>query len=243
MKSYAHTVTILVSKGAIVAGDVLEIVGDSRCALSIFRKGGSQAAYNEQLDELELLEELIEIMDAVASIGAFVFFRWVRRDLIKEADSLSNFEDIMDFGLSPEALRRVWASLGTCDVDVFATLHNAVLPRFISRHLTHTAEASDAFSVSWSHDRMYISPDFSRGFIQKVLDKIERDNATVVSVVPHWPRKRFWVRLASAAWSDRIAARISIPPDALVPNAANASFCYFGARFDSPLMAFATCAL
>ena len=240
MKGYAHTVRTLVSKGVITAGDVLEIVGDSRCALSIFRKGGSQAAYDEQLDELQLLEALIEILDAVASVGAGVYFRWVRRDLISEADALSKFVDIMDFGLSEDAFLHVRNELGPCDIDAFAAPHNAVLPRFFSRHLTHSAEATDAFSVSWAHARLYILPDFSRGFIDRVLDKIERDNASVICIVPNWPRKRFWVRLSSSAWAERIVSRISLPPDSLVPHAANAGSCFFGNRFDSPLMAFAT---
>ena len=243
MKGYAHTVCTLVSKGAIVSGDVLEIVGDSRCALSIFRKGGSQAAYDEQLDELSLLEALLEILDGVASVGALVFFRWVRRDMIGEADALSKLVDVMDYGLSREALHQVWSTFGTCDIDAFAAPHNAVLLRFYARHLTPTAEASDAFSVSWSNARMYILPDFSRGFIEKVLDKIERDNASVVCIVPHWPRKRFWARLISASWSERIVARIWLPPSALIPHAANAHSCFFGTHFDSPLLAFATRAL
>jgi len=68
MRGYAHSVRTLVSRCALAAGDVLEIVGDSRCALSIFRKGGSQASYDELLDKLPILEALIYILDAVGSI-------------------------------------------------------------------------------------------------------------------------------------------------------------------------------
>jgi len=240
MRGYAHVVRTLKSKAALSPADIIEIVGDSKCASVIFKKGGSQACYDEQADELLLLEALIEILDSAGAVGAEVLFRWVRRDLLSGADALSKFKDIMDFGLSPIAFRRVCDLLGTCDVDAFAAPHNAVFPRFFSRHETHDAEATDAFSVSWTYGRFFILPDFGRGFIDRVLDKIERDNASVVCIVPHWPSQRFWVRLQSPAWARRIVAKLTLPPDSLVPHAANARFCFFGARFDSPLLAFST---
>ena len=91
----------------------------------------------------------------------------------------------MDFGLLVNALARVWAHFGACDIDAFAAPHNNVLPRFFTRHETHNAEATDAFSVTWSRDRLFILPDFGHGVFDKILDKIERDNASVVCVMPH----------------------------------------------------------
>jgi hypothetical protein len=233
----------LVAKKVLGMSDVIEIVGDSKCASCIFSKGGSQASYDETTGELLLLEALIEILDAAAHVGAEVRFRWVRRDLISEADALSKFEDIMDFGLSSQAFQLVCDRLGTCDIDAFAAPHNAVFPRFFSRHVTNTAEATDAFSVSWSRYRLFILPDFGRGFIDRVLDKVERDNASVVCIVPCWPRHRFWERLASPSWTRRITAKLTLPPASLVPHAENKCFCFFGDSFDSPLLAFATRAL
>jgi len=240
MRGYAHTIRTLVSKKAIGPTDVIEIVGDSKCASCIFRKGGSQASYDETSDELLLLEALIEILDVAASVGAEVRFRWVKRDLIREADALSKFKDIMDYGLSPFAFSRVCEHFGTCDVDAFAAPHNAVLPRFFSRHETHSAEATDAFSVSWSQGRFFILSDFGRGFIDRVLDKIERDNASVVCIVPCWPKQRFWSRLASPSWARRIVSRLNLPPGSLEPHAENKRFCFFGDHFDSSLLVFST---
>jgi len=53
------------------------------------------------------------------------------------------------------------------------------------------------------------STGLCRGYItiDRVLDKIERDNAAVVRIVPHWPRNRFWSRLALVAWSGRLYPR------------------------------------
>ncbi len=47
MLGYGHTVRLLAERGALTATDVLELVGDSKCAECIFRKGGSQAGYVE----------------------------------------------------------------------------------------------------------------------------------------------------------------------------------------------------
>lgn len=101
----------------------------------------------------------------------------------------------MDFGLTAFA-SRVWDHFDTCDVDSFAAPHNS-LPRFFSSHDTHTAEATDVFSVSWSSARFFTLTDFWRGFIDWVLDKIERDNASVACIVPIWSRQRFWLMLLS----------------------------------------------
>ena len=52
---------LLEVRGVLTAEDVIEYVGDSKCAEAIFRKGGSQADYDEAADELPLLEALLDI--------------------------------------------------------------------------------------------------------------------------------------------------------------------------------------
>jgi hypothetical protein len=37
------------------------------------------------------------------------------------------------------------------------------------------------------------------------LDKIERDNAVAVLIIPVWPHKPWWQRLRSGAWGARVA--------------------------------------
>ena len=206
MLGYGHTVRLLVARGALAAADVLELVGDSKCAECIFRKGGSQAGYVEQEDSLSLLEALLDIHASIGGTGCEVRFRWTRRCNITEADELSKYIDPMDFGLKPRALDGVQRRLGQFDVDRFAAPHNHVCARFNSLFETPTAEAADAFSVSWAEGVSFILPEFAVSFIERVLDKIERDNAAVVCVVPWWASKSFWRRLHCAAWQERIQA-------------------------------------
>ena len=52
MRGYAHVGKLLEVRGVLTAADVIEYVGDSKCAEAIFRKGGSQADYDETADEL-----------------------------------------------------------------------------------------------------------------------------------------------------------------------------------------------
>jgi hypothetical protein len=84
----------------------------------------------------------------------------------------------------------------------------------------------------------YILPEFSQSFIDRVLDKIERDNANAVVIVPMWPSKPFWRRLHSGAWRERIAAKLTLPGSALLPHPLNSDFCFFGRVFDSPIVGF-----
>ena len=240
MLGYAHTVKSLVASGVLRRGELIEIVGDSKVAAVIFAKGGSQANYDPDADELLLLEVLLDILAAVASAGCEARFRWVRRNELQGADDLSKYEDSHDFGLKPWAMRRVGSRLGPWDIDRFAAPHNAICARFNSMFHSHLAEAADAFAQSWAHGVSFILPEFSEGFICRVLDKIEADNAAVVCIVPHWPAKRFWRRLHCTAWRERIARSVTLPSRVLAPHDANAQFCFFGASFDSPLLAFRT---
>jgi hypothetical protein len=47
-------------------------------------------------------------------------------------------------------------------------------------------------------------------------------------------------RLHCTAWAERIAQRLTLGADSLVPHGPNQSSCFFGARFESFLLAFRT---
>ena len=238
MRGYGHVTRTLAHHGVLGPGDVLEIVGDSKCADRIFAKGGSQADFDEASGELLLLEALLDILRVASSTGCHVTFRWVRRRSLAAADSLSKYRDRMDFGLAPWALARVFSQLGACAVDRFAAPHNHVCARFNCLFESEGAELGDGFTANWSRDMNYILPEFSQSFIDRVLDKIERDNANAVVIVPMWPSKPFWRRLHSGAWRERIAAKLTLPGSALLPHPLNSDFCFFGRVFDSPIVGF-----
>jgi hypothetical protein len=248
MIGYLHGVRTLVRLGKLRRGDLIEIVGDSKCASTAFLKGGSQAGYDEANDELPILENLLAIFTIASENGFEVRMRWTRRHNIADADALSKYVDRHDFGLRPSRLREVVCALGWPEdalrgpewVDRFASPHNNVYPRFVCQFYADAVGAigADAFSTCWRQGLSYVLPDFS--LLDNVLDHIERHDAVVLCVVPYWPSRRWWWRLHSGAWADRIVAWAEIPSDSLVAHPVNAAHCFFGHAFDTRLFAFRT---
>ena len=149
-------------------GRLVEIVGDPQCASYVFAKGGSQVVEPES-GLLFLTDTLIAILEAAKRGGFDVRFRWVKRELVQDADNLSKFVDRMDF------------SLGKRGSSASPT----------------RAEAVDALAQDWGLDRSYILPDFYA--VGKVLDHIERSNAIATLIVPEWPAEQWWHRIWSGA--------------------------------------------
>ena len=216
MTGYRHTVdTLSQNHPDAIRGRLIEIVGDSQCASYIFANGGSQVVEPES-GLLLLTDTLLAILEAAARGGFDVRFRWVKRELVQDADDLSKFVDRMDFSLDKLWFRRVTIAYGSCDVDRFAAAHNTKCARFNSMFDAVGAEAVDAFAQDWGSGRSYILPDFYA--VSKVLDHIERWNATATLIVPEWPAESWWHRIWSGAWSKRIRRHEHLPGEALVPN-------------------------
>lgn len=75
-------------------------------------------------------------------------------------------------------------------VDLFATRLNTQMRRFMSFRPEPEAEVIDAFSVSWADLDFYAFPPFS--IIARVLQKVQRDQASGVIVVPDWPTQPWY---------------------------------------------------
>ena len=216
-------------------GAVVEIVGDSLCCHCIFENGGSQVV-DEATGTLLITEVLLELLTGAASAGAEVRFRWVQREDVQDADDLSKFVDRMDFGLKPARLSEMWRRLGPWDIDRFACEHHTTCPRFNSLIESRHSEAVDAMAQDWSSGVSFILPNFH--MIDQITDKIERDNADVVLIVPAWQHKPWWRRLHSGAWRARLAMTEFIPAQALV---AYNEHCFFTGEFTTELYAMRTC--
>ena len=90
-------------------------------------------------------------------------------------------------------------------VDLFATRINSQLDRFFAYRPDPEAEAIDAFTVSWSNIRFYAFPPFN--CIDRVLQKIIRDKATGILIVPDWP-SQFWYHM----FQDIVIIDLLLPP-------------------------------
>ena len=78
-----------------------------------------------------------------------------------------------------QKLRAVFPALS---IDLFASVLNAQLPRYVSWNPDPHATFVDAFSIPWTGEYFYAFPPFT--LIHKCLKKIEAEQAEGVLVVP-----------------------------------------------------------
>ena len=71
------------------------------------------------------------------------------------------------------------------EIDLLASRLNCQMKSFISWHPDPKSFAVAAFTENWGRWMIFVFPPFS--LIQRVLSKVERDQATGLLIVPHWP--------------------------------------------------------
>ena len=92
-----------------------------------------------------------------------------------------------EWKLNTELLQQAFHILGANpDLDLFASRINTQLSSYVSFKPDPGAKAVDAFTLNWHDTRFYAFPPFC--VIPKVLQKICRDRAKGVVVVPDWPK-------------------------------------------------------
>ena len=99
-----------------------------------------------------------------------------------------------EWSLHPEIVSRIFRVWGTPEVDMFATLSNSHLPRFMSPVPEPRALAVDALSQDWQRRSMYMFPPFP--LLSKVMQKLRSTQvAEVVLVAPWWPSQSWFPHL------------------------------------------------
>ena len=78
-------------------------------------------------------------------------------------------------------------------IDLFASVLNAQLPRYVSWNPDRHATFVDAFSIPWTGEYFYAFPLFS--LIKKCLKKIEAEQAEGFLVVPAWTTQAWYPRV------------------------------------------------
>ena len=91
-----------------------------------------------------------------------------------------------EWSLHPEIVTRIFRVWGTPEVDMFATLSNSHLPRFMSPVPEPRALAVDSLSQVWQGMSVYMFPPFP--LLNKVMQKLRSTQvAEVILVAPWWP--------------------------------------------------------
>ena len=81
------------------------------------------------------------------------------------------------------------------DIDLFASRLNHQLKPYIAYRPDPGALAVNAFHISWKEDTFYAFQPFC--IIQRVVQKINIDQATGIIIVPNWPTQTWWPYLMS----------------------------------------------
>ena len=91
-----------------------------------------------------------------------------------------------EWSLHPEIVKRIFRVWGTPEIDMFATLSNSHLPRFMSPVPEPRAQAVDALSQDWQGRSMYMFPPFP--LLSKVVQRLRSTQvAEVILIAPWWP--------------------------------------------------------
>ena len=99
-----------------------------------------------------------------------------------------------EWSLHPEIVKRIFIFWGMPEVDMFATLSNSHLPRFMSPVPEPRALAVDALSQDWQGRSMYMFPPFP--LLSKVVQKLRSTQvAEVILVAPWWPSQPWFPQL------------------------------------------------
>ena len=99
-----------------------------------------------------------------------------------------------EWSLHPEIVKRIFRFWGAPEVDMFATLSNSHLPRFMSPVPEPRAPAVDALSQDWQGRSMYMFPPFP--LLSKVVQKLlSTQVAEVILVAPWWPSQPWFPHL------------------------------------------------
>ena len=110
------------------------------------------------------------------------------------ADKASRiFDENTEWELNVKFFRIIESRFGEREIDLFASRLNAKLRLYASWKPDPFAKFVDAFSADWRNLTFYAFPPFN--MVIKCVQKIQRDLATGVLVVPLWPTQAWFPRI------------------------------------------------
>ena len=167
----------------------LRLMMDNTCAVSCINKFGTSHS-----DSCNAITK--QIWDFCIARNIWISAAYVPGVENTAADEESRKTNIdTEWRLNSDLLAQALGFLDlTPEIDLFATRINSQYPRYMSFKPDPTSEAVDSFSVSWYHLAFYAFPPFC--VIPNMLQKICRDKARGVVVVPDWPNQPWYAAVA-----------------------------------------------
>ena len=103
------------------------------------------------------------------------------------------FHDQTEWQLNPRIFRYLIDNLFQPNIDLFASRLNYQLQPYVAWQPDPGAFAIDAFTLDWNKFIFYAFPPFS--LLDRVLQKIEHDQATGILVIPNWSTQTWFPRV------------------------------------------------
>jgi hypothetical protein len=174
-----------------VSGRVIDLYTDNQVVAHIINSGTSRSP--------TLMSALRRLQDFVRAAEIEIFGRahWLPTADNAAADKLSRLSDPGDWSIHASVFRRLDKWWGPHTIDLFAQVHNAQLPRFITRYPRSAAADCDALQLSWSSEVPWVCPPF--GLLFKVISKLLRSRVCATLIAPVWPSAPWWPMLLRMA--------------------------------------------
>lgn len=156
---------------------------NSVAAIYINRVGGRIPALSRLTEQLHKFALTREIR---------VFAEWIPGKDNTAADRLSRIRDnYADKMLHPVLFRQIERTFGKPQIDLFASIQNRQVPRYVSLRAEEESWYVDTFARPLPAGlRMYAFPPFS--LVGRLLAKIRREKAQMILVVPAWTKQPWW---------------------------------------------------
>lgn len=167
----------------------IRLLSDNVTAVaSINRQGGAT--------HLRLAHEAESVWRTARSHNVWIEAQWIPGAKLVVVDQLSRYwEKKLDFRLSLNLCQRIQTLWGKMEIDLFASEHSAVLPRYCS--LTPPTGgrgecvALNAFSLSRWPNKCWCHPPIA--LIGKALIRAREDRVEhMIMVTPFWPGLAWW---------------------------------------------------
>lgn len=109
-----------------------------------------------------------------------------------------HFTEDTEWGLSPYIFRTICAKYFVPEVDLFASFHNHLLPKYVSWGSDPNSIACDAFLLEWSEFKsIFVFPPFR--LVLRCVKKIKKERPTGIMVVPDWPGQVWYTDVMNLA--------------------------------------------
>ena len=162
----------------------IQLFVDNTTTLRCIQRGGSTQSVPCDNATRQILE-YCRAQDIVLSS------HYCQGSLNVHADAASRaYTDAGEWSLAPHAYRQITDTMGAPVIDLFASVTNYKCDLFVTRFYSPLAFATDAFSLTWSENDLFLFPPFS--LAGRVIQKVLQDRTSGILVLPKWPTQPWY---------------------------------------------------